>query len=114
MVDGLAVRWLKNWLDICVQRVTVNGSSGQLVSKWKPVESDVLQGSVLGAILLNIFISDTGSGIDLANLWMTPSSMVKLKLQRDAIQKDLGRLEKWSSVNLSKFSKAKYNVQHLG
>ncbi|KAJ7409912.1 hypothetical protein WISP_111561 [Willisornis vidua] len=34
------------------------------MSKWRSMMSDVLQGSVLGLVLFNIFVSDMGSGIE--------------------------------------------------
>lgn len=68
-------------------------------------------------VLFNIFVSNMGSGIE-----CTPASLPDTKLHdvvntlegRDAIHRDLHRLERWAFVNFMMFNKAKHKVVHLG
>ena len=53
------VIWIEKWLTDRRQRVVVDGE----VSSWKSVLSGVLQGSVLGPILLLVYINDLEEGV---------------------------------------------------
>ncbi|GAB0190089.1 mitochondrial enolase superfamily member 1 [Grus japonensis] len=88
--NGWTTRWIRNWLDDRTQRVAVNGS----MSKWRPVMSGIPQGK---------FANDTKL-----------CGVVDTLEGRDAIQRDLDRLERWARANCMKFNKAKCKVLHVG
>ncbi|PKU44543.1 rna-directed dna polymerase from mobile element jockey-like [Limosa lapponica baueri] len=100
--DGWTTHWIRNWLDGPTQKVPVNGS----MSNWKPVASDVLQdvpqGSVLGLVLFNLFVSNMDIGIKCPLSKFAKDTKlcgaVNTLEGRHTIQRDLGRLESFTEL----------------
>jgi len=87
------------------------------MTRWRQVRSCVHQGSILGLVLFNITISNTDDGIEHTLIKFAGdnklSGTADTEKGRDALQRDLGKLEKWAFVNFMRFDKAKCKVAHL-
>ncbi|CAM5084507.1 unnamed protein product [Eretmochelys imbricata] len=107
-------RWIRNWLKGRLQWVTLKGE----LSGWKEVTNGVPQGSVLGPILFNLFITDLGTKS--GNVLIKFADDTKMggiantEKDRDIIWEDLDDLVNWSNSNSMKFNSEKCKVMHLG
>lgn len=74
----------------------------------------VPQGSVMGTILLNYFIYYTASGTEGTCSRFADNTKLRGVMGRDAIQRDLDRLEECTYMNLLKFKRGQVQGPALG
>ena len=111
-IRGQLLDWIKSYLTDQQQKVVLNGAS----SDWSRVYSGVLQGSVLGPLLFNIYVNDIPSVVDSQTLMFADDTKIFRKIQifsdfnKTLIIYSLGRLAKWQL----KFNISKCFIFHLG
>ncbi|KAJ7407307.1 rna-directed dna polymerase from mobile element jockey-like [Pitangus sulphuratus] len=85
----------------------------RLVSAWVGP-----QGSILGPVLFNIFLNDLEKGLE--GILSKFADNTKLREAtdslegREALQRDLIKLEDWAITNPMKFNRGKCQIRHLG
>ncbi|KAK4826195.1 hypothetical protein QYF61_006139 [Mycteria americana] len=113
-LDKWTERWTENLLNYWANRVVISSTR----FSWKSITSSAPQTSVLGPMLFNIFINDLGDGAECILIKFADNTNLEEAADtpegRAAIQRDLDSLEKWAEWNLTKFSKKKCKVLHLG
>jgi len=106
--------WIEDWLKGKVQRVVLLGSS----SKWKKVTSGVPQGSMLGPLLILLYINDIDDSVCNRLLKFADDTKVLNVVSGindvNKLQEDLKNLCEWSEDWLTLFNVDKCKVMHIG
>ena len=114
-IVGKTKNWLKDWLSGRKQRVRVEGQ----FSDWVDVVSSVIQGSVLGGTLFNIYIDDIRLVVLHALILLfADDTKVALKVagekDREMMQTIINNLAEWARTWDMSFNVKKCKIIHAG
>ena len=114
-IRGKLLSWIKDWIAKRKQRVVVDGK----YSEWVLVKSSVIQGSVLGGILFDIFIDDIDDAIILALIKKFAddtklATIIKSIEDARRMQANLDKIHEWAGLWKMSFNVKKCKVMHYG
>ena len=94
-IKGALLSWISSFLLDRRQFVSIKGSS----STWKPVESGVPQGSVLGPIFFIMYVNDIPDIVK-SQVWIfaDDTKLFASTDQTNTLQEDLNNLMKWAEL----------------
>ena len=113
-IKGNALKWIRDFLSNCQQRVVIIGTH----SAWAPVTSGIPQGSVLGPLLFVIFVNDMPDVVK-SFLYMFADD-AKLFTRVNAtdgisqLQDDFNALSNWADTWQLTSNATKCKAMHLG
>ena len=110
-IKGALLSWISSFLLDRRQCVSIKGSS----STWKPVDSGVPQGSVLGPIFFIMYVNDIPDIVK-SNVWIfaDDTKLFATTDQTITLQEDLDNLMKWAELWELTFNVIKCKVIHYG
>ena len=109
-IEGKLLNTIKDFLMNRTFRVCVKGQ----FSSIKEVLSGILQGSVLGPLLLVLYINDLPEYVEnKAKLFADDLKLIANAANRKIIDDDLRKLEQWERTWLLEFNLDKCKVMHL-
>ena len=110
-IKGALLSWISSILLDRRQCVSIKGSS----STWKPVESGVPQGSVLGPILFIMYVNDIPDIVK-SHVWIfaDDTKLFASTDQTNTLQEDSNNLMKWAELWELTFNVIKCKVIHYG
>ena len=113
-IRGKILNWIKEFLSSREQRVRVNGSQ----SSWKDGTSGIPQGSVLGPVLLLIFINDLPDVIEVLIKLFADDAMIYAVVSNQIVetraQNSLNRAANWEKIWRMLFIIIKCHHLHIG
>ena len=115
-IDDAALNWISNYLKDRRQRVVVDGST----SDWKLIKAGVPQGSVLGPLLLLVYINDLPDNIRCGIKIFADDTTLFVEFNREnaqemnsQLQNDILELERWAERWLVTFNPSKTKCVHI-